>query len=166
MAADLSTSTFLFFLTMYGSVMGGTGVVKINEQLGVTANSTAPEEDSDGEGERKPEITQPMRPKQSLEVEAVEKGGVQADVIAADELSYHGWGWVKWHIYMCIGSMYIAMMITNWGSPQYDDSIITSYKPNGFAFWSRLGLEWGTALLYIWTMIAPRLFPTRDFVIE
>jgi hypothetical protein len=30
MAADLSTSTFLFFLTMYGSVMGGTGVVKLN----------------------------------------------------------------------------------------------------------------------------------------
>jgi hypothetical protein len=76
-----------------------------------------------------------MKPQASLEVEAVERGGV-----AADEVSYAGWGWVKWHIYMCIGSMYIAMMITNWGSPEYNDPIITSYKPNGFAFWSRLGL--------------------------
>ena len=37
MVGDLVTSSFLFFLTMYGSVMGGSGVVKINKQLGVAA---------------------------------------------------------------------------------------------------------------------------------
>jgi hypothetical protein len=37
MVGDIVTSAFLFFLTMYGSVMGGSGVVKINEQLGVAA---------------------------------------------------------------------------------------------------------------------------------
>jgi hypothetical protein len=30
MWGDVLTSAFLFFLTMYGSVMGGSGVVKIN----------------------------------------------------------------------------------------------------------------------------------------
>ena len=39
MVGDLRTSTFLFFLTMYGSVMGGSGVVKVNQHLGVAAPS-------------------------------------------------------------------------------------------------------------------------------
>lgn len=39
MLGDLITSAFLFFLTMYGSVMGGSGVVKINKQLGVGGDS-------------------------------------------------------------------------------------------------------------------------------
>lgn len=39
MLGDLLTSAFLFFLTMYGSVMGGSGVVKINKQLGVAGNT-------------------------------------------------------------------------------------------------------------------------------
>lgn len=78
---------------------------------------------------------------------------------------YESWGWVKWHLYMCIGSMYIADMITNWGSPMIDSPILKAYEPNAFAFWSKLGLEWVTSLLYIWTLIAPRIFPSRDFVI-
>lgn len=40
MVGDLITSTFLFFLTMYGSVMGGSGVVKLNQQLGIAAPSS------------------------------------------------------------------------------------------------------------------------------
>lgn len=67
---------------------------------------------------------------------------------------------------MCIGSMYIAMLITNWGSPQLSTGILDAYTPNGFAFWSRMGLQWVTSLLYIWTLIAPKIFPDRDFVIE
>lgn len=42
MVSDLIVSTFLFFLTMYGSIMGGSGVIKtshtttLNENLGLT----------------------------------------------------------------------------------------------------------------------------------
>ena len=66
---------------------------------------------------------------------------------------------------MAIGSMYIAMLITNWGAPKMNDSIIGSYQPNPFAFWSKLILEYITALLYLWTLIAPKIFPDRDFVV-
>lgn len=79
---------------------------------------------------------------------------------------YESWDWVKWHIYMCIGSMYIAVLITNWGSPQMSSGILNAYAPNGFAFWSRVGLQWATSLIYLWTLIAPKIFPDRDFVIE
>ena len=78
---------------------------------------------------------------------------------------YESWGWVKWHIYMCIGSMYIANMITNWGTPKVDSPILSAYQPNYFSFWSKLGLQWITSLLYVWTLVAPRIFPDRDFVI-
>jgi hypothetical protein len=66
---------------------------------------------------------------------------------------------------MAIGSMYIAMMITNWGSPEVTDTVMTAYKPNGFSFWSRIGLQWVTSLLYLWTLIAPKILPERDFTV-
>jgi hypothetical protein len=33
-----------------------------------------------------------------------------------DEGSYEGWGWVKWHFYMCLAAIYVGMLITNWNS--------------------------------------------------
>lgn len=156
MVGDLVTSTFLFFLTMYGSVMGGSGVVKLNQKLGVAATTDqeiAHEDNTDGQ---QPTVmaAQPKREVVSEE-DALDHDG-----------TYTSWEWVKWHIYMCIGSMYIAMLITNWGSPQFSSGILDAYRPNGFAFWSRVGLQWATSLLYLWTLIAPRIFPDRDFVIE
>jgi hypothetical protein len=59
-------------------------------------------------------------------------------VVITDD--YHSCDWVKWHIYMCIGSMYIANMITNWGSPMIDSPILNAYTPNYFSFWSKLAL--------------------------
>jgi len=44
LAADIIVSTFFFTLTMYGSIMGGTGQVKVtengslNKAMGVTSN--------------------------------------------------------------------------------------------------------------------------------
>jgi hypothetical protein len=64
---------------------------------------------------------------------------------------------------MCLASIYVGMLITNWGSA----SIITGeLESSGFGFWVRVCLSWGTTLLYIWTLIAPKIFPDRDFVVE
>ena len=66
---------------------------------------------------------------------------------------------------MCIGSMYISDMVTNWGSPEVNSPSIGAYNPNHFAYWSKLSVEWVTSLLYLWTLVAPKIFPNRDFVI-
>ena len=29
--------------------------------------------------------------------------------------------------------------------------------------WVKLGAQWVTGLLYMWTLLAPALFPDRDF---
>ena len=64
---------------------------------------------------------------------------------------------------MCLAVIYVGMLITNWNSA----SIITGeLEPTGFGFWVRLVISWATFLLYVWTMIAPRVCPERDFHVE
>lgn len=66
---------------------------------------------------------------------------------------------------MAIASMYIAMMVTNWGSSKYNDSLKTTYVASLFGFWVRMSISWVAFGLYIWTLIAPRLCVGRDFYI-
>lgn len=82
------------------------------------------------------------------------------------QTDYRGCLWIKWHVYMAIGSIYIAMMATNWNSPQANDRLEEMYPPNEFGAWARIGLSWGTSLLYLWTLVAPKLCPTRNFSID
>jgi hypothetical protein len=63
---------------------------------------------------------------------------------------------------MCLASIYIAMLITNWTSANITTGELNS---NDFGFWVRLILSWVTFLLYVWTLIAPRVFPDRDFTV-
>ena len=61
---------------------------------------------------------------------------------------------------MCLASLYVGMLITNWKSA----SLITgNLISNDFGFWVRLLISWLTALLYVWTLLAPRICPNRDF---
>jgi len=63
---------------------------------------------------------------------------------------------------MCLASIYVGMLITNWTSA----SIITGELiSSDFGFWVRAILSWATTVLYIWTLIAPKVFPQRDFIV-
>ena len=64
---------------------------------------------------------------------------------------------------MSIASIYVAVLITNWNSA---NAITESLGPSGFSFWVRVAVAWATVLLYIWTIIAPKIIPERDFRIE
>lgn len=63
---------------------------------------------------------------------------------------------------MCIASMYIGMLVTNWTSASLTTGSLIS---NGFGFWVRVIISWAVALIYIWTLVAPKLFPDRDFTV-
>ena len=94
-----------------------------------------------------------------------------AVVDAEEELNrndsgYWGWEWVKWHFMMAIASMYVAMMITNWGSSQFSAKVDTMYQSSLFGFWVRMTISWCSFSLYVWTLIAPRVCPDREFNIE
>lgn len=45
------------------------------------------------------------------------KSNEQLDMEETNENKYtHTFAWVKWHFYMCLASIYLGMLITNWTS--------------------------------------------------
>lgn len=54
------------------------------------------------------------------------------------------------------------MLVTNWTSASPTTGDLTS---NGFGFWVRIAVSWLTTLIYIWTLLAPKVFPERDFAV-
>lgn len=76
---------------------------------------------------------------------------------------YQGNSFVVFHLIMLVTSVYISMLITNWGSPRVDADSSNAYQPTKLSFWVKISLSWVTALLYTWTLIAPKLFPQRSF---
>jgi serine incorporator 1/3 len=75
---------------------------------------------------------------------------------------YGGWEWPKWHFYMCLASIYVGMLVTNWTSASITTDTLIS---NDFGFWVRVVISWATALLFLWTLVAPRVCSERDFTV-
>jgi len=80
-----------------------------------------------------------------------------------DEENEVKYNYTFFHITFCVASMFVMMLITNWQEISKDSD--HSFKVNhGFAaVWVKLASSWVVALLYIWTLVAPALFPDRDF---
>ncbi|EFJ19682.1 hypothetical protein SELMODRAFT_110336 [Selaginella moellendorffii] len=58
------------------------------------------------------------------------------------------------------GLMYSAMLLTGWGnSAEGKDTIDVGWP----SVWVRICTQWLTAILYVWSLVAPLLFPDRDF---
>lgn len=65
---------------------------------------------------------------------------------------------------MCLGVMYLGMVFSNW---QLQTNVVGQHlQGNSFVFWLKAAASWFTALVYLWTLIAPKLFPNRDFRVE
>ncbi|KAF4325134.1 hypothetical protein BBO99_00000576 [Phytophthora kernoviae] len=65
----------------------------------------------------------------------------------------------QFHVLMVLASLYMAMVLTNWGSPNgsssKDDEIVT--------MWVKAISQWVVSGLFLWTLVAPTVFPGRDF---
>ena len=59
------------------------------------------------------------------------------------------------------------MVLTNWGELDFkaDDGTETTASPEAgdAAMWLNIVAQWVMFALYIWTLVAPTLFPDRDF---
>jgi len=69
------------------------------------------------------------------------------------------------HLVMTAAAMYMAMLLTNWGSLQQVENpgSSTSYDLSVESMWVKIVTEWLTGLLYIWSLIAPYVLSNRDF---
>lgn len=161
MAADLTSSVFFFILTTYGSILGGSFVFLSSTPKLPTEPTHMPSHENFQMGNNGMAPQYPPVPNQlQMENADPEQQAMQNDA------GYWGWEWVKWHFMMAIASMYIAMMVTNWGSLKESDPLGAVYRSSLFGFWVRVATSWCTFILYIWTLVAPRICVGREFYIE
>ncbi|GLC42848.1 hypothetical protein PLESTB_001430300 [Pleodorina starrii] len=93
--------------------------------------------------------------------EAVTGGPKPASASAsASALTPVTYNYSFFHLIFALASMYIAMLMTGWGSvAQEKDRIDVGWS----SVWVKTAAQWATGLLYMWTLVAPALFPERDF---
>lgn len=65
------------------------------------------------------------------------------------------------HIIFSLASMYSAMLLTGWSTSVGESGKLVDV---GWpSVWVRVLTSWATAGLFIWSLIAPILFPDREF---
>jgi hypothetical protein len=67
---------------------------------------------------------------------------------------------MRFHFIMAACACYMAMLLTNWGSLS---SHQTFYDASTESVFIKFATQWLTQLLYVWSLIAPRIFKDRDF---
>lgn len=65
----------------------------------------------------------------------------------------------QFHALMLLSSFYMAMTLTNWGSS--DDA--RHHQDAFVSTWVCIISQWLVAALFLWTLIAPTIFPDRVF---
>jgi hypothetical protein len=65
------------------------------------------------------------------------------------------------HLIFSLASMYSAMLLTGWSTSVGESGRLVDV---GWpSVWVRIVTQWATAGLYIWSLVAPILFPDREF---
>lgn len=128
----------------------GENIISSSEDTSLTTNS--------------PTETEPLALGEGEDGEAVNPEADAAKKEADDEAEAVTYNYTFFHITFLLGAMYVFMLITDWqtvsGIAEGDD-----YKvDHGFvAVWVKVATSWLAALLYLWSLVAPCLFPDRDF---
>ncbi|KAK7303238.1 hypothetical protein RJT34_14140 [Clitoria ternatea] len=89
--------------------------------------------------------------------EEVEEGKAKKEEKEARPVSY---SYSFFHLIYALASMYAAMLLSGWTSTSESSDLI---DVGWTSVWVRIGTEWVTAGLYIWTLVAPVMFPDREF---
>lgn len=79
---------------------------------------------------------------------------------ASPELQPVSYNYSFFHVIFALASMYIAMLMTGWGTGAEERDLI---DVGWTSVWVKTASMWVTALLYMWTLVAPALFPDREF---
>jgi len=68
---------------------------------------------------------------------------------------------LTYHFVMLIITVYVSMMLTDWGTPAAAQN--QKYNLGYASAWLQMSANWICSILYLWTLVAPKLFPNRDF---
>lgn len=78
-----------------------------------------------------------------------------------DEARAVSYSYSFFHLIFSLASMYSAMLLTGWSTSIGESGKLVDV---GWpSVWVRIVTQWGTAGLFIWSLVAPILFPDREF---
>jgi hypothetical protein len=81
-----------------------------------------------------------------------------------DETEKTNYSYSFFHLTYALAAMYLAMLFSNWKTV-YDDPAVGIKVDYGLAsVWVKIVSGWLTVLLYMWSLLAPVLFPDRFHV--
>eukprot|EP00200_Dunaliella_tertiolecta_P011069 CAMPEP_0202381332 /NCGR_PEP_ID=MMETSP1127-20130417/34960_1 /ASSEMBLY_ACC=CAM_ASM_000462 /TAXON_ID=3047 /ORGANISM="Dunaliella tertiolecta, Strain CCMP1320" /LENGTH=438 /DNA_ID=CAMNT_0048980259 /DNA_START=170 /DNA_END=1486 /DNA_ORIENTATION=+ len=93
------------------------------------------------------------------EQEASREGGMRPGQ-ALEDFTPVTYNYSFFHLIFALASMYIAMLMTGWGSSYQElDRIDIGWS----SVWIKVAAMWITGLLYCWTLVAHLVFPDRTF---
>jgi len=69
------------------------------------------------------------------------------------------------HLLMVFASFYIGMLISNWGVPNLskNEKNYLDFSKEWLGFSMKVIAQWSTVSLFIWSLIAPKCCPNREF---
>ncbi|VDD79367.1 unnamed protein product [Mesocestoides corti] len=70
------------------------------------------------------------------------------------------YSYAMFHFMMSLATLFVMMSITDWYRPDSQTSMLSA---NYGSFWVKGASSWVCVAIYIWTLVAPVMFPDRDF---
>ncbi|XP_077281363.1 serine incorporator TMS1 isoform X2 [Temnothorax americanus] len=87
------------------------------------------------------------------------EGGNEAKVWDNEEEKV-AYNWSFFHLMFALATLYVMMTLTNWYKP---NSSLDTLNANAASMWVKIISSWMCLGLYVWSLVAPALFPNRDF---
>ncbi|XP_030974943.1 serine incorporator 3 [Quercus lobata] len=96
-----------------------------------------------------------------LEEEELEEGKEKEKEKKTDaEARPVSYSYMFFHLIFALASMYSAMLLSGWTSSSESSDLI---DVGWTSVWVRICTEWVTAALFVWSLVAPLIFPDREF---
>ncbi|KAL0121267.1 hypothetical protein PUN28_008735 [Cardiocondyla obscurior] len=70
------------------------------------------------------------------------------------------YNWSFFHLMFALATLYVMMTLTNWYKP---NSTLDTLNANNASMWVKIISSWMCLGLYVWSLLAPVIFPNRDF---
>ncbi|CAL5225424.1 g8239 [Coccomyxa viridis] len=80
---------------------------------------------------------------------------------AAEDMTPVTYNYSFFHFVFALASMYLAMLMTGWGTGAEEKDLI---DVGWFSVWVKFVTQWVTVAMYCWMLIAPTLYPDREFL--
>eukprot|EP01098_Paradermamoeba_levis_P014382 TRINITY_DN6843_c0_g1_i1.p1 TRINITY_DN6843_c0_g1~~TRINITY_DN6843_c0_g1_i1.p1 ORF type:complete len:447 (-),score=108.50 TRINITY_DN6843_c0_g1_i1:66-1406(-) len=105
------------------------------------------------------EKSEPIRKKDEEEGKGKKE---EEDDVDDDEKEKPVYNYFYFHMIFLLGAMYMSELLTNWSVLSKDNNKI-AVDTGYVAVWLKIVSGWLAMLLYVWSLVAPIIFPDRDF---